>query len=36
MTKIGVYVSNMTDKLIIPGRYFTAAEYHAQRLAAVR
>ncbi|ELK13904.1 IQ and ubiquitin-like domain-containing protein isoform X1 [Pteropus alecto] len=35
MTKIGVYVSNMTDKLIIPGRYFTAAEYHAQRLAAV-
>lgn len=35
MTKIGVYVSNITDKLIIPGRYFTAAEYHAQRLAAV-
>ncbi|XP_006859427.1 PREDICTED: IQ and ubiquitin-like domain-containing protein [Chrysochloris asiatica] len=35
MTKIGVYVSNMTDKLVIPGRYFTAAEYHAQRLQAV-
>ncbi|XP_007944952.1 IQ and ubiquitin-like domain-containing protein [Orycteropus afer afer] len=35
MTKIGVYVSNMTDKLIKPGRYFTAAEYHAQRLQAV-
>ncbi|XP_020822055.1 IQ motif and ubiquitin-like domain-containing protein isoform X2 [Phascolarctos cinereus] len=35
MTKIGVYVSNMTDKLITPGKYFTAAQYHAQRLAAV-
>ncbi|XP_066118294.1 IQ motif and ubiquitin-like domain-containing protein isoform X1 [Saccopteryx bilineata] len=35
MTKIGVYVSNMTDKLITPGKYFSAAEYHAQRLAAV-
>ncbi|XP_036102802.1 IQ and ubiquitin-like domain-containing protein [Molossus molossus] len=35
MTKIGVYVSNMTDKLITPGKYFTAAEYHAQRLEAV-
>nr|XP_023400359.1 IQ and ubiquitin-like domain-containing protein [Loxodonta africana] len=35
MTKIGVYVSNMTDKLVTPGRYFTAAEYHAQRLQAV-
>ncbi|XP_004478300.2 IQ motif and ubiquitin-like domain-containing protein [Dasypus novemcinctus] len=34
MTKIGVYVSNMTDKLVIPGRYFSAAEYHAQRLEA--
>jgi hypothetical protein len=36
MTKIGVYVSNMTDKLIEPGIYFTAEEYHAQRLKAVR
>lgn len=36
MTKIGVYVSNMTDKLVIPGRYFSAAEYHAKRLEAVR
>ncbi|XP_036617103.1 IQ and ubiquitin-like domain-containing protein [Trichosurus vulpecula] len=35
MTKIGVYVSNMTDKLITPGKYFTAAQYHARRLAAV-
>ncbi|XP_072508965.1 IQ motif and ubiquitin-like domain-containing protein isoform X2 [Notamacropus eugenii] len=35
MTKIGVYVSNMTDKLLTPGKYFTAAEYHARRLAAV-
>nr|XP_019605638.1 PREDICTED: IQ and ubiquitin-like domain-containing protein isoform X4 [Rhinolophus sinicus] len=35
MTKIGVYVSNMTDKLVTPGKYFSAAEYHAQRLAAV-
>ncbi|GAB1290595.1 IQ and ubiquitin-like domain-containing protein [Apodemus speciosus] len=35
MTKIGVYVSNMTDKLLKPGNYFSAAEYHAQRLNAV-
>ncbi|XP_038637187.1 IQ and ubiquitin-like domain-containing protein isoform X1 [Scyliorhinus canicula] len=35
MTKIGCYVSNITDKLITPGRYFTAAEYHACRLKAV-
>ncbi|XP_055139816.1 IQ motif and ubiquitin-like domain-containing protein isoform X1 [Symphalangus syndactylus] len=35
MTNIGVYVSNMTDKLVTPGRYFSAAEYHAQRLKAV-
>nr|XP_006202394.1 IQ and ubiquitin-like domain-containing protein [Vicugna pacos] len=36
MTKIGVYVSNMTDKLVTPGKYFSAAEYHAQRLEAFR
>ncbi|XP_065398592.1 IQ motif and ubiquitin-like domain-containing protein isoform X4 [Macaca fascicularis] len=35
MTNIGVYVSNMTDKLVTPGKYFSAAEYHAQRLKAV-
>ncbi|XP_012508216.1 PREDICTED: IQ and ubiquitin-like domain-containing protein [Propithecus coquereli] len=35
MTKIGVYVSNITDKLVKPGVYFSAAEYHAQRLKAV-
>ncbi|XP_035307286.1 IQ and ubiquitin-like domain-containing protein isoform X2 [Cricetulus griseus] len=35
MTKIGVYVSNITDKLLKPGRYFTAAEFHAKRLEAV-
>ncbi|XP_028930012.1 IQ and ubiquitin-like domain-containing protein isoform X2 [Ornithorhynchus anatinus] len=35
MTKIGVYVSNLTDKLIKPGTYITADEYHARRLKAV-
>ncbi|NXP15520.1 IQUB protein, partial [Thinocorus orbignyianus] len=35
MTKIGVYVSNVTDKLIIPGKYLTAEEYHKRRLEAV-
>ncbi|XP_045420875.1 IQ and ubiquitin-like domain-containing protein isoform X2 [Lemur catta] len=35
MTKIGVYVSNITDKLVKPGIYFSAAEYHAKRLKAV-
>lgn len=35
MNKIGVYVSNMTDKLLKPGRYVTAAELHARRLNAV-
>ncbi|NXG14399.1 IQUB protein, partial [Grallaria varia] len=35
MTKIGLYVSNMTDKLISPGKYFTAEEYHRRRLEAV-
>ncbi|XP_070559447.1 IQ motif and ubiquitin-like domain-containing protein [Ptychodera flava] len=29
MTGIGVYVSNMTDKLMVPGRYTTADEHHA-------
>ncbi|KAK1168987.1 IQ and ubiquitin-like domain-containing protein [Acipenser oxyrinchus oxyrinchus] len=35
MTKIGCYVSNTTDKLISPGEYFTADEYHNRRLKAV-
>ncbi|XP_051007816.1 IQ and ubiquitin-like domain-containing protein [Acomys russatus] len=35
MTKIGVYVSNMTDKLLKPGKYFTAEAYHQRRLNAV-
>ncbi|NXJ23057.1 IQUB protein, partial [Dicrurus megarhynchus] len=35
MTKIGLYVSNMTDKLVTPGKYFTAEEYHKRRLEAV-
>nr|XP_002190741.4 IQ and ubiquitin-like domain-containing protein isoform X1 [Taeniopygia guttata]XP_030112500.3 IQ and ubiquitin-like domain-containing protein isoform X1 [Taeniopygia guttata]XP_030112523.3 IQ and ubiquitin-like domain-containing protein isoform X1 [Taeniopygia guttata]XP_030112532.3 IQ and ubiquitin-like domain-containing protein isoform X1 [Taeniopygia guttata] len=34
MTKTGLYVSNMTDKLITPGKYFTAEEYHKRRLEA--
>ncbi|XP_045544064.1 IQ and ubiquitin-like domain-containing protein [Salmo salar] len=35
MTKIGCYVSNMEDKLISPGSYVTAAQYHGKRLRAV-
>ncbi|XP_071484963.1 IQ motif and ubiquitin-like domain-containing protein [Diadema antillarum] len=35
MTTIGCYVSNMTDKLVVPGRYETADEYHAKRLEKV-
>ncbi|XP_021240471.1 IQ and ubiquitin-like domain-containing protein isoform X3 [Numida meleagris] len=35
MTKRGVYVSNMSDKLITPGKYLTAEEYHKRRLEAV-
>lgn len=35
MTKIGVYVSNMTDKLLKPEKYFSAAEHHARILKAV-
>ncbi|XP_070225405.1 IQ motif and ubiquitin-like domain-containing protein isoform X2 [Bos mutus] len=35
MTKIGVYVSNITDKLVKPGKYVSAAEYHAKRLQAI-
>ncbi|NXX90480.1 IQUB protein, partial [Centropus bengalensis] len=35
MTKVGLYVSNRTDKLISPRKYFTAEEYHKRRLKAV-
>ncbi|XP_026724467.1 IQ and ubiquitin-like domain-containing protein isoform X2 [Athene cunicularia] len=35
MAKVGLYVSNMTDKLINPGKYLTAKEYHERRLEAV-
>ncbi|OCT89049.1 IQ and ubiquitin-like domain-containing protein [Xenopus laevis] len=35
MTKIGCYVSNVTDKLITPKRYTTAEELHAQQLKAI-
>ncbi|XP_006122704.2 IQ motif and ubiquitin-like domain-containing protein isoform X1 [Pelodiscus sinensis] len=35
MTKIGLYVSNMTDKLRRPRTYLTAEEYHKRRLDAV-
>lgn len=35
MTKIGLYVSNVTDKLVTPGKYLTAEEYHKRRLEAV-
>uniref|UniRef100_A0A4W5P6K2 IQ motif and ubiquitin domain containing n=1 Tax=Hucho hucho TaxID=62062 RepID=A0A4W5P6K2_9TELE len=35
MTKIGCYMSNMEDKLISPGSYVTAAQYHDKRLRAV-
>uniref|UniRef100_A0A673B4Y4 IQ motif and ubiquitin domain containing n=1 Tax=Sphaeramia orbicularis TaxID=375764 RepID=A0A673B4Y4_9TELE len=32
---IGCYISCMNDKLVTPGRYMTAAEYHDRRLKAV-
>ncbi|CAH2278169.1 IQ and ubiquitin-like domain-containing [Pelobates cultripes] len=35
MTKIGCYVSNISDKLIQPKIYLTADEFHARRLKAV-
>uniref|UniRef100_A0A8C4RGP6 IQ motif and ubiquitin domain containing n=1 Tax=Erpetoichthys calabaricus TaxID=27687 RepID=A0A8C4RGP6_ERPCA len=34
MSKIGCYVSNITDRLLAPGMYMTAEEYHARRLHA--
>ena len=36
MTKIGVYVSNMEDILVAPGKYTTAAEHQEKRLENVR
>ncbi|EDO49624.1 predicted protein, partial [Nematostella vectensis] len=35
MTKEGCYVSNVTDKVMIPGKYETADEYHQKRLEKV-
>ncbi|NXL89633.1 IQUB protein, partial [Alectura lathami] len=35
MTKRGLYVSVMSDKIITPGKYLTAEEYHKRRLEAV-
>ena len=35
MTKIGVYVSNMSDKLIVPGKYTTAEQHHRMILKKV-
>ncbi|XP_075713282.1 IQ motif and ubiquitin-like domain-containing protein [Rhinoderma darwinii] len=35
MTKIGCYVTNITDKLIEPKKYVTADEFHARMLKAV-
>ncbi|XP_058500700.1 IQ and ubiquitin-like domain-containing protein isoform X1 [Solea solea] len=34
-TRIGCYVSCMNDKLVTPGNYVTAYEYHQRRLKAV-
>ncbi|XP_073252451.1 IQ motif and ubiquitin-like domain-containing protein [Porites lutea] len=35
MTKDGCYVSNVTDKILIPGRYVTAEEHHRKILKKV-
>ncbi|XP_012730407.2 IQ and ubiquitin-like domain-containing protein isoform X1 [Fundulus heteroclitus] len=35
MTGIGCYTSCMNDKLVTPGKYITAEEYHSKRLKAV-
>ncbi|KAM3875272.1 IQ motif and ubiquitin-like domain-containing protein [Diretmus argenteus] len=35
MTRIGCYVSCLEDKLVSPGDYVTAEQYHARRLSAV-
>lgn len=35
MTKTGCFVSHTTDKILFPGEYETAEEYHRKRLEAV-
>ncbi|KAK2517028.1 Iqub [Columba livia] len=35
MTKVGLYVSVVSDKIISPGKYLTADEYQERRLKAV-
>ncbi|KAK3103197.1 hypothetical protein FSP39_017279 [Pinctada imbricata] len=35
MTKIGVYVSNIPDKLLVPGKYTTADEHHSMILSKI-
>lgn len=35
MTKIGVYVSNMQDRLLVPGKYTTAEQHHRMILQKV-
>lgn len=35
MTSIGVYVSNMTDKMLVPGKYTTADEYKSNVMSKV-
>ena len=34
-TKDGCYVSNVTDKILIPGKYVTAEQYHRKILKKV-
>lgn len=36
MTKIGVYVSNMPDRLVVPGPYTTADEHQRKIFDRVR
>ena len=35
MTKIGVFVANLPDKLMVPGKYTTADEHHKRILDQV-
>jgi len=35
MTKIGVYINNMRDRLIVPGKYQTADDYRMNTLEKV-
>lgn len=35
MTGVGVYVSNIEDKLLVPGKYFTADDHWAMILRNV-